>query len=214
MSEEKFEESNAQTEQSYSDPGVQPDYGYQQNVNEQGDQPNYSYQQNVNNAGNQPNYGYQQNFDYTNAGSQASYGSQPNYQNQANYQYNGTTPEGNNGSWQQQYINPKPAEPTKAFGIAAMILGIISLVLFCTCINIPLAIAAIVLAIVQLVKGGKKGMAVAGLVTGAASIVCFVIFWVLISIGVIDESLTYSYDIPYYEWEEEFEDNFYDTFDL
>ncbi|MGN1204548.1 MAG: DUF4190 domain-containing protein, partial [Lachnospiraceae bacterium] len=107
-----------------------------------------------------------------------------------------------------------PAEPTKAFGIAAMILGIISLVLFCTCINIPLAIAAIVLAIVQLVKGGKKGMAVAGLVTGAASIVCFVIFWVLISIGVIDESLTYSYDIPYYEWEEEFEDNFYDTFDL
>ena len=38
----------------------------------------------------------------------------------------------------------KEQEPGVGFGIASLVLGIISLLLFCTCINIPLAILAIV----------------------------------------------------------------------
>lgn len=92
-----------------------------------------------------------------------------------------------------------------------MILGIVSLVLFCTCINVPLAIAAIILAIVQFVKNGKNGMAIAGMITGIVSIVLCIVFWVLISVNAIDESITNGYSFPEY-WEEEFQSDFDDSF--
>ena len=56
------------------------------------------------------------------------------------------------------------------FGIASMVLGIISLLCFCTCINIIPAILAIVFGIIQIMTREHKGMAIAGIVTGALSI--------------------------------------------
>ena len=173
----------------------------------------------------------------TNAGNQAAHNQTPDQQNgynayqngsQMNYQAdnmgynNGNTYQnmGNSGTddaWKQQYLNPQTQqkkEQSNGFGIAALVLGIISLILFCTCINIPLAILAIVFAIIQLVKGAKsgagKGMAIGGLITGIASLVCFVVFYVLISIGIIDAGSDYYYDIPYEDFQDDVDDFFND----
>lgn len=62
------------------------------------------------------------------------------------------------------------------FGIASMILGIISLAMFCTCLNIPIAAAAVVFGILQLMKGGRhsgSGPAIAGLITAGLSVLAF-----------------------------------------
>ena len=62
------------------------------------------------------------------------------------------------------------------FGIASMILGIISLAMFCTCLNIPIAAAAVVFGILQLMKGFRRpgsGPAIAGLITAGLSVLAF-----------------------------------------
>lgn len=57
----------------------------------------------------------------------------------------------------------------KGFGIASMVCGIISMIGCCGLwyVSIPLAIVAIVLGIVQIVKNEARGMAIAGIVCGA-----------------------------------------------
>lgn len=70
---------------------------------------------------------------------------------------------------------------SNTLGILALIFGIISLVFFCSCLNIFTGIAAIVFGIIQL-AGGKgnsagKGMAIAGIITAAISIIAFFGFW-------------------------------------
>ena len=72
-------------------------------------------------------------------------------------------------------------EPGKGFAVASMVLGLISLVLFCTGINIITAILAIVFGIIHLVKQKQNhGMAVAGIVTAVVGILAFVTYWLLI----------------------------------
>lgn len=210
MSEEKFEDNNTPQDyaapQDYNDPGMQetPVCNNAGSQAETSKQPVKNWQEQSEQAGYQNPGSYQ---------SQTGYQSQGNYQGQMGYQNPGT----DQNMWQQQYVNPQgqPNEPGKGFAIASMILGIVSLVLFCTCINLPLALAAIILAIVQFVKSGKNGMAIAGLITGIASIVLFIVFWVLISFGAINDGLYHGYDLPY-DWEEEFDGDFdFDnTFDL
>ena len=56
-------------------------------------------------------------------------------------------------------------------GIVSMILGIISLLCFCSGLNVITGVIAIVFGIVQIVTCEKKGMAIAGIVTAAISIV-------------------------------------------
>ncbi|MDD6194601.1 MAG: DUF4190 domain-containing protein [Lachnospiraceae bacterium] len=60
------------------------------------------------------------------------------------------------------------------FGIASLVLGIVSLLCFCTCINIILAILAIIFGIIQIVSYENKGMAIGGIVTATISIILFV----------------------------------------
>ena len=68
-------------------------------------------------------------------------------------------------------------QESKGFSIASMVLGIISLVLFCLWyISVPCAIIAIIFAIVGMKKGGK-GMAITGLVLGIISISIYGIFF-------------------------------------
>ena len=75
----------------------------------------------------------------------------------------------------QQEQPVRKEERNQGFGIASMVLGIISIVLFFAFINLPLAILAVVFGGVQLAKGGQKGMAVAGIITGEIAIFLTVI---------------------------------------
>jgi hypothetical protein len=85
------------------------------------------------------------------------------------------------------------------FGIASLVLGICSLLLFCTCVNLLLAILAIVFGIIQIVGYKKRGLAVGGIVTAALSIVLFVILCVLLWQGMFING-EYYYDLPYAEF--------------
>ena len=71
----------------------------------------------------------------------------------------------------------------KGMSIAALVLGIVSLVLFCyTYVSLPCAILAIIFGIVGKKKGGK-GMAKAGLIMGIIALALVVLFWVLALAG-------------------------------
>ena len=75
----------------------------------------------------------------------------------------------------------------KGLAIAAMVLGIVSLVLFCIWyISLPCAILAIIFGIIA-IKSSKRGMAIAGISTGAfvaiLMILLYVIVFVLICVG-------------------------------
>lgn len=68
----------------------------------------------------------------------------------------------------------------KGFSIASMVLGIISIVLFCIWyLSIPCAILAIIFGIVGM-KKGAKGMAVAGLVLGIIAVAIVGIFVIFV----------------------------------
>jgi hypothetical protein len=72
-----------------------------------------------------------------------------------------------NNNVEQVVSTPAPAvHPKKGMAIASMVLGIVSVVLFCIWyVSIPCAIIAIVLGFLAK-KAGKIGMATAGIVTG------------------------------------------------
>ncbi len=64
-------------------------------------------------------------------------------------------------------------QESKGLSIASMVLGIISVVLFCFFyISIPCAILAIIFGIVGMKKGGK-GMGIAGLVLGIIALAIY-----------------------------------------
>ena len=80
--------------------------------------------------------------------------------------------------------NSKPAEGASGICIAAMVLGIVSLVLLCFWpISLPCAVVAFILGLVGLKKPGR-GMAIAGIVTGVITFVIMIIFFILIVVGV------------------------------
>ena len=90
-------------------------------------------------------------------------------------------PNDNRQPYAQQPVNEQPKkEGGVGFGIASLVLGILSLLLFCACINIPLAIMAVIFGIIQLVNGNGKGMAILGLVTAGLSIIAMIIFWAIV----------------------------------
>ena len=96
---------------------------------------------------------------------------QGQFQNQYQYQQN---------QYQYQYPQQPPESP--GFGVASMVLGIISLCLSCCAyfISIPCAIVGIILGLIGLKKQAGQGMATAGLV---CSIISFIPAIILISTG-------------------------------
>ena len=111
-----------------------------------------------------------------------------NYNQNGYGQPNGGVNYNQNGYNQNGYNQPPYGAATKSdstgFGIASLVLGIISIFTFFCCINYILAVIAIVLGIVQIVKSSKKGLAIGGIVTAVISIIGATIFWVLIgSVG-------------------------------
>lgn len=90
------------------------------------------------------------------------------------------TPPPDGGSFYHSSSRPG----SSGFGIASMVLGILALVFFCGCINIPLAIISIILAIIQLSRKGEgKGFAIAGIVTSVVSVILTVIMIVVVYIA-------------------------------
>lgn len=107
-------------------------------------------------------------------------------------------------------------EDKKGFSIASMVLGIISLVFcFVWIISIPSAILAIIFGILG-IKSTGKGMSIAGLVTsGIGIIISFVIFVLLIVVGISAgfhtlESLDNIYDSNYDDYDYDY-DSYYDS---
>lgn len=85
------------------------------------------------------------------------------------------------------------------FAIASLIFGILSLVLFCICVNYIFAILAIVFGVIHLVKNKEsgKGMAIAGIITSIISIVIAIVFAIIFA--------TAMQRVPMNEIEQEFE---------
>jgi tetrahydromethanopterin S-methyltransferase subunit B len=85
--------------------------------------------------------------------------------------------------------NNSPQPPVVAGGgnprghgmaVTSMIMGILSLVLWCICIGyIIFAPLAIIFAVVAKKQGSTSGMATAGLVTGIVSAVGGILYWVV-----------------------------------
>ena len=69
-------------------------------------------------------------------------------------------------------------------GIASLVCGILALVFFLMLINIPLAIAAIVLGIVQLVSREKKLPAILGLAFATLSLLLMLTGWTAVFYGI------------------------------
>ena len=99
------------------------------------------------------------------------------------------------------YAQPKQKGTSTGLGIASMVLGIISILLFATCLNYILGIVAIVLGIIQLVKNEKKGMAIAGIITAVVSFLLTIFLWVGIMdyVGSTDMDSIYNDYYRYYE---------------
>ncbi len=122
-----------------------------------------------------PSGGYAQyDQNSSNGYSQYNQDSSNNYPQYNQNPYNGYSQYG-------QFQRPDNSRSGNGFGIASMILGIISLVLFCTCINIPIAVAAVVFGILQLAKNPEnKAMSIVGIATAAFSVLAFIVMAVLL----------------------------------
>lgn len=181
----KAPETNGETAQEYQQPEQNQTSYYGQSDYRQ---PQYD----PNNLG-KPDYS-QMNYNSGATGAdynQNGYGQPAGGQNYNQNEYgqpNGGVNYNQNGYNQTGYNQPPYGAATKSdstgFGIASLVLGIISIFTFFCCINYILAVIAIVLGIVQIVKSSKKGLAIGGIVTAVISIIGATIFWVLIgSVG-------------------------------
>lgn len=103
-----------------------------------------------------------------------------------------------------EVIKEEPEKDKKGFSIAALVLGIIAIVLCCIWyISIPCGILAIIFGIIG-IKSSKKGMSIAGLITGAIGLVISIlIFIALVFLGMViglSEGLDgLDYDSSYYD---------------
>lgn len=129
------------------------------------------------------------------------------YQQYTGYQQE--NPYQQNTGYQQTYQEPyQPVSET--FGIVSLILGIVSLVFFCTCCNVLLAIAAIVLGIIHLTKEKTtKGYAIGGILTAVLSIILFG----LTLVGFVASS-DYQDIVDAYEEAADYDDYSYDEYDF
>lgn len=118
-----------------------------------------------------------------------------------------------------QTTTKEPQKDRKGLAIAAMVLGIISLVLFCVWfISIPCAILAIIFGILSL-KSTGRGMAIAGISTGAVGFILMIILYAFIFIvdfgtysafqDIIDDYENHNYNYNYhYDRHDDFDDWF------
>ena len=103
-----------------------------------------------------------------------------------------------------EFVKEETEKDKKGFSIAALVLGIIAIVLCCIWyISVPCGILAIIFGIIG-IKSSKKGMSIAGLITGAIGLVISIIMFVaLVFFGLViglSEGLdSLDYDSSYYD---------------
>ncbi len=112
-----------------------------------------------------------------------------------------------NNMYNNYYQQPARKGNGVGFGIASLVLGIVSLLLFCTCINWITAILAIIFGIVQITANREHGLAIGGIITAGMSLLFNIMFWIfLFWSGAGEQNMNY-YD--YYDYY----DNYYDSKD-
>ncbi|MDD6638911.1 MAG: DUF4190 domain-containing protein [Lachnospiraceae bacterium] len=115
--------------------------------------------------------------------------------------------------YQQPYPQyQQPVKPPKGdgigFGVASLVLGAVSILMFGCCVNYILVIIAIALGIVQLVKNKQKGLAIGGIVTACVSILLGTLLW----IGVFANAGEWNTDNLYKDFYEDFYEEYEDEY--
>lgn len=151
------------------------------------------------------------------------YSQQDNDNQYYNYQDNN-----NNYNYQDNNVNSQ--KETVGFAITSMVLGILSILLSCSYIyvSIILSVLALIFGIIHLKnKKSGQGMAIAGICTGAISILIKIILFILVFFGVIalgnknldlsdyshifDEFEDYDYNYDDYDYDYDgYDDDYYD----
>lgn len=81
-----------------------------------------------------------------------------------------------NPEFNQQNFNNSGKGQGVGLGIASMVLGIVSIVLSCVWyVCVPAGVVSIILAIVQMIKNEKKGMAIAGIICSVIGIILAIV---------------------------------------
>lgn len=114
---------------------------------------------------------------------QYSYSQQPYGQSQQQQYSYGQQPQ--QQQYQQGYGQPVYPYPNAVpqnrdsvgFGVASLVLGILSIFLFACCVNFIMALLAIIFGIVQIAKSKKRGMAIAGIITSVISVILSILLW-------------------------------------
>ena len=101
----------------------------------------------------------------------------------------------------------------RGYGIASLILGIVSVLLFCTCINWVTGILAIIFGIIQITKNKEQGLAIGGIITAAISMVLSVVLYLAMWFGMTNAGITYE-DLLYDQYDDSYDgggnDGWYD----
>ncbi len=112
----------------------------------------------------------------------------------------------------------KKSSSGNGFGIASMILGIMSLVLFCTCLNIPLSVAAVIFGGLHLGRSTEgRAMAVTGIVSAILSVIAFIVTLVLLWGPFQSFYWEVMQEMPYsseYDGDYDYESDYDDLFDF
>lgn len=182
MDEDKFY--SGESEQSvYKEGNVKYQGEYQQNTTDPQEN-TYQFQQGAYQQGTYQQDVYQQGTYQQGAYPQGAY--QQNAYQQNDYQQNEYW---QNTNGQNMYQQPE-RKPSQAFGIASLVLGIISLLFFYSCCNVLLAVLAIIFGVIQLAQNKSgKGMAIAGIITSVLSVVLLIVFYVLFMFSVDFQSM-------------------------
>lgn len=92
----------------------------------------------------------------------------------------------------------------RGYGIASLILGIVSVLLFCTCINWVTGILAIIFGIIQITKNKEQGLAIGGIITAAISMVLSVVLYLAMWFGMTNAGITYE-DLLYDQYDDSYD---------
>lgn len=136
--------------------------------------------------------------------------------------------DGNNYYYDGSYQQPAPAQPGKGFGITAMVLGILAIVIALVSCCIPfgymltilLGLAAIIFGIIAVAKKRGKGMGIAGIICGVVGLITSIVMTIVIvlfSMGMLampafmmEIMEEYGYDDYYYDYDYDYDDYYYD----
>lgn len=104
----------------------------------------------------------------------------------------------------KQATNATPTNDKKGFSIAALVLGIIAIVLCCIWyVSIPCGIIALILGIIGL-KSSKRGMSIAGIITGVIGMILSIVLVIIVVANIFsivnDFSTNIEGDPDYYDY--------------